>query len=99
MSPCREQMVPGSGETVQGFPELHSANRAQMADGTAGGDGLGGADDGLGVDAVVAVEIGDGAGLAKVLDAKGADAMTVNGAQPGERRGMAVEHGDKSAVR
>ena len=60
---------------------------------------MGGADDGFGVDAVVAVEIGDGAGLAEVLDAERADAMAVNAAEPSERRGMAVEDGDESAIR
>ena len=34
------------------------------------------------------------AGLAEMLDAERADAVAVDAAEPGERRGMAVEDGD-----
>ena len=41
----------------------------------AGGETFGRIDDGIGVDAVVAVELADGAGLAEMLDAERFDAM------------------------
>src|SRR5690242_3783379 len=57
------------------------------------GQAFGGVDDGVGVDAVVAVEIADGAGLAEMFDAERLDAMAAHAAEPAERRRMAVEHG------
>jgi hypothetical protein len=62
------------------------------------GESFGGVDDGVGVDAVVAVEIGNRAGLAEMLDAERLHAVAAHAAQPAERRGMAVEHGDDAAV-
>src|SRR5690606_16112848 len=41
----------------------------------------------------------DRAGLAKMLDAKRAGAVAVDGAQPAERRRMAVDDGDDAAMR
>src|SRR5262249_61093751 len=55
-------------------------------------------DDGIGVDAVVPIEIRDRAGLAEMLAAERAHAMALDGAEPGERRRMAVEHGDDAAM-
>ncbi len=69
-----------------------------MPDRAARGDGLGGGDDGVGVDAVAAGEVGDGAGLAEMLDAQRAHAVAVDGPQPGKRRRVVVEHGDEAAV-
>src|SRR5262249_48286329 len=73
-------------------------HRPQMPDRTAGGDRLRRRDDGVGVDAVVAIEVGDRAGLAEVLDPERAHAMAAYGAEPGERRRVAVEHGDDAAM-
>src|SRR5262249_54149287 len=55
-------------------------------------------DDRLGVDAVVTIEIGDRAGLAKMLDTERAYAVAGDGAKPGERRRMTIEHGDDGAM-
>src|SRR5262249_42860041 len=55
-------------------------------------------DDGVGVDAVVPIKLRDRAGLPEMLDAERAHAMAVDGAEPGERRRMAVEHGDDAAM-
>ena len=52
-----------------------SSHRLEMPDRPAGRDHLGGGDDALGVDAVMAVEVGDRAGLAEMLDAERAGAM------------------------
>src|SRR5262245_40340401 len=71
---------------------------AQMADRTARCDRLGRRHDRLGVDAVVAIEVGNRAGLAEMLDAERPQAVTVHSAEPGERRRVAVEHGDHSAM-
>src|SRR5262249_39668054 len=56
-------------------------------------------DDRLGVDAIVPVEIADRTGLAEMLDPERAHAVTGDGAEPGERRRMTVEHGDDAAMR
>src|SRR5262249_46381404 len=66
--------------------------RLEVADRAARGEGGGGRDDGVGVDAVVAIEVGDRAGLPEMLDPERAHAVAVDGAEPGERGGMAVEH-------
>src|SRR5215831_246944 len=55
-------------------------------------------DDGIGVDAVVPIKLRDRAGLPEMLDAERAHAVTAHGAEPGERRRMAVEHGDNPAM-
>ena len=44
------------------------------------------------------VELGDRAGLAEVLDSERPYPVTVDGAEPGECRWMAVEHGDDPAI-
>ena len=49
---------------------LQRSNNAEMADRAPRRDSLGGGDDGVGVDAVVAVEVLDRAGLAEMLDAE-----------------------------
>jgi hypothetical protein len=64
----------------------------------AGGEAFGGVDDGVGVDAVVEIEVGNRAGLAEMLDAEGFHAVAAHPAEPAQRRGMAVEHGDDAAV-
>src|SRR5580704_19384618 len=74
------------------------SNNPQMAYGPPRRDGLGGGDDGVGVDAVVAVEVIDRAGLAEMLDAERPHAMAVDGAEPRQGRRMAVEHADDAAM-
>src|SRR4051812_21497591 len=54
--------------------------------------------DGVGVDAVMTVEIGDRAGLAEMLDAERFYAMARNAPQPGQGSRMAVDDGDQAAV-
>jgi hypothetical protein len=44
----------------------------------------------LGVEAVVPVKVGDGAGLPKMLDAECPRPVAVHAAEPGQRRGMTV---------
>jgi hypothetical protein len=48
----------------------------------ASGQGFGCVNDGVGVDAVVAVEVGNRAGLPKVLDAERFDAVAADAAEP-----------------
>jgi len=75
-----------------------SRQRSQVPDRPARGERGGGCDDGIGVDAVVPVELGDRAGLAEMFDAERPDPMAVDGAQPAKRRRMAVEHADDAAI-
>src|SRR6266852_9546433 len=49
-------------------------------------------DDGVGVHAVVAIEVIDGAGLAEMLDAERLDPVAAYAAEPAERGGMAIDH-------
>src|SRR6185437_9055227 len=78
--------VDGEASTSQ------SGQRLQMTDRAARRDGLRRGDDGIRVDAVVPVEVGERAGLAEMLDAERARAMAGDRTEPGERRRMAVEH-------
>src|SRR5438445_6480283 len=71
--------------------------RLEVADGPARRQRRCRCDDGIGVDAVVAIEIRDRAGLPEMLDAERAHAMAVHGAEPGERCRVAVDHGYDSA--
>src|SRR5258706_12763705 len=64
----------------------------------AGGDGFGGVDDGVGVDAVVAGEIVDRPGLPEMLDAERLDLVAAQPASPAEGGGGAVVHGDVAAT-
>ena len=59
---------------------------------------MGSRNDRVGVDAVVTIEIGNGAGLAEMLDAERPHPMTADRAEPGERRRMAIEHGDEATM-
>src|SRR5438128_1588501 len=54
-----------------------------------------GGGDGVRVDAVVAVEFGDRAGLAEMLDPERADTVAGDRAEPTKRRRVAVDHGDQ----
>src|SRR5580692_5620605 len=81
-------------------PALHAAqsNNPEITDRPPRRDRLRRGDDGVGVDAVVAVEVLDRAGLAEMLDAERPHAMAVDGAEPGQSRRMAVEHADDAAM-
>ena len=74
------------------------SGRPEIADRPSRRDGFGRGDDGIGVDAVVPVELRDRAGLAEMLDAERPDAMAGDRAQPAERRRMTVEHADNAAM-
>src|SRR5260221_1678963 len=69
-----------------------------MPDRGADGQGFGGIDDGVGVDAVVAVEVADRAGLAELLDAERLDAVAADAAEPAECCRVAIDHGHNAAV-
>src|SRR5665213_2769852 len=73
--------------------------RLQMPDRPARRDGLRRGDNGIRIDAVMLVELGQRAGLAEMLDAERARAMAGDGAEPGKRRRMAVDHSDDAAMR
>src|SRR5262245_4344044 len=75
-------------------PRLPRSHRhLAMQDWGAGGEAFSRIDDGVGVKAVVTVEIRNRAGLAELLDAERLDAMAADAAEPAERRRMAVDHG------
>src|SRR5271157_2458566 len=59
------------------------------------GDGV---DDGLGIEAILAIEVGDVTRLAETIDAQGHDAVPGHGTQPGKRRRMAIEDSHKGRV-
>ena len=62
-------------------------------------DRLRGRDDGIGVDAVVPVKLGERSGLAEVFNTKRPRAVAGDRAEPGQRRRVAVEHADDAAMR
>src|SRR5215213_11421593 len=73
--------------------------RLEIADWPARRDRLGSRDDRIRVDAVVAIEIGERSGLAEMLHAQRARAMTMDRAEPAERRRMRVAYSDNAAMR
>src|ERR1700732_3453943 len=80
------------------FNPSYRSNHPEITDRASRRDGLGGGNDGVGVDAVVAVEVLDRAGLAEMLDAERPHAMAVDCAEPSQGRRMTVEHTDDPAV-
>src|SRR5580692_6369186 len=64
----------------------------------AGGEAFSRVDDGVGVHAVVAVEVTDTAGLAEMLDAERFDPMAADAAEPAQNSRMTVDHGDDAAI-
>src|SRR5215217_6399637 len=88
---------------LAGFPTPHSPNETlngpQVPNRPPRRDRLSGRDDAPGVDAVAAVEVLHGSGFAEMLDAEGTGAVARDGAEPGESRGVPVEHGDERTVR
>src|SRR5580658_3121664 len=88
-----------------GYESLRSQGRQvashrhfAMAHRGAGGDAFGRVDDSVGVDAVVAVEVVYGAGLAEMLDAERFHPVAAHTAEPAQRRRMTIDHGDDAAV-
>src|SRR5580700_9461666 len=74
------------------------SRRSQIADRPPRRYRLRGGDDGVGVDTIVAVELGDRTGLAEMLDAKRPDTVAVDGAEPAERRRMGIDDADDAAM-
>src|SRR3974390_1063479 len=70
-----------------------------MSDRSSRRDRLRGGDDRVGVDTVVAVELGERSGLAEMFNAERAGTVAGNGAEPGQRRRMPIEHRDDAAMR
>src|SRR5579872_4659347 len=64
----------------------------------AGGETFGRIDDGVRIDAVVAIEIVDRAGLAEMLDAERFHPMAAYAAEPGQRRRVSVDHSHEPAI-
>src|SRR5215468_6202261 len=97
---CIFERAPSTSQSTIGLMSLLAIlrQRFEMADRPARRERRRRRDDGIGVDAVVPVKLRDRAGLPEMLDAERADAMAVDGAEPGERRRMAVEHGDDPAM-
>src|SRR3954454_13770848 len=61
-------------------------------------EAFGRVDDGVGVDAVVAVEVANSVGLAELLDAERFEPVSAHAAEPAERGRMAIDHGHDAAV-
>jgi len=72
--------------------------RFEMPDRPARRQRCGRGDDRIGIDTVVPIELRNRACLSEMLDPEGAHAMAVHGAEPGERRRMAVDDGHDPAV-
>src|SRR6185369_8452582 len=79
-------------------PPAPSHRHLAVPHGCADGEAFGRIDDGVGVDAVVAVEVSNSAGLAELLDAERLDPVATHAAEPAERCRMAVDHGHDAAV-
>jgi len=95
---------PGEGlkhdqKTLPQSQEVLLRQRLEMSDRPAGRDGLRRGDNGVGVDAVVAVEGSDRSGLTEMLDAERAYTVAGDRPQPGKRRWMSIQHGDDAAMR
>ena len=70
-----------------------------MSDRAAGRDRLRRRDDGIRIDSIVPIKIGQRTGLAEMLDAEWPHAMTGDCAEPGQCCRMSVEHTDNAAMR
>src|SRR3984885_6476087 len=94
----RSGAFPDSTSSGNAPDEGGSGRHTEITDRPAGRDCLRGGDDGIGVDAVVPVEIRNRSGLAKMLDAQRPDLVAEDRAEPGQRRRVAVEHADDAAI-
>src|SRR5579863_10064378 len=92
------QAVEGWGGRHLGPSGPASHRHFAMPHRCAGGEAFGRIEDRVGVEAVVPIEIVDGAGLAEMLDPERLDAMAAHAAEPAQRRRMAVDHGDDTAI-
>src|SRR6202035_3383272 len=88
----------GDGFAALSYKPLQRSNNPEMPNRPPRRNCLGGGDDGVGVDAVVAVEVLDRAGLAEMLDAERPHAVAMDGAEPGQGRRMTVQHADDAAM-
>ena len=79
-------------------PPNSSRHEFELADRPAGRNRPGGCNNRLGIDAVMTVQFGNGAGLAKMLDPEGAGAVTRHRSEPGERQRVPVDDRDQRAV-
>ena len=71
---------------------------AEIADWAPWGDHLRRGNDGIGIDPIVPVEVGDGTRLAEMLDTEWPDAVAVDRAKPCQGRRVAIQHGDNAAI-
>ena len=85
----KQQLLRGMGprfredDARRRLPTTNTSHRhLAVAHRGAGGEAFGGLDDGVGVDAVVAIEVADRAGLAEMLDAERFDPVTAHAAEP-----------------
>src|SRR5436309_745077 len=85
----------GSSPSMTALP---LRQRLQIPDRPARRGCVRGVDDGVRVDAEMAVEVGDRAGLAEMLDTERLLPVAVDAAEPGERRRVAVQHRDDAAI-
>lgn len=75
-----------------------SGQRAGVAHRRAGRGSLRGMEDGVRVDAVVAIEVLNRAGLAEMLDTGRLDQVAMDTTEPGECCRMSVDDGDDGAI-
>ena len=95
----RSTPAPGVvGETGAGSSRVVGRPAASARGGAGHADLRGGVQDGVGVQAVMAVQVGHVTRLAERLDAQGRDAVAAHGGQPRQRGRVAVEHGDQAGV-
>src|SRR5271154_7157591 len=105
MAPRR---IPSATINARGYRSLRAQGRRLSSTATShrhfavphgrpGGEAFGRIDDGVGVEAVMAVEVVDGAGLAEMLDTERLNTMPAHAAKPTQRRRMAVDHSDDAA--
>src|SRR5262249_4791066 len=81
-----------------GMPLSPALRGAEIADWTPWGDHLCRGNDGIGIDPIVPVEVGDGTRLAEMLDTEWPDAVAVDRAEPCQGRRVAIQHSDNAAI-
>src|SRR5262249_6835128 len=78
------------------FPQ--ALRGAEIADWAPRADHLRRGNDGIGIDPIVPVEVGDGTRLAEMLDTEWPDAVAVDRAEPCQGRRVAIQHSDNAAI-
>src|SRR5579859_1667902 len=93
-------VIPGLRWAHRGMTDIKIPSHGQFAvtHRRPGGEAFGRIDDGVRIDAVMAIEDVDRAGLAEMLDAERFHPMAAHAAEPGQRRRMAVDHGHEPAI-